>query len=120
MAPYLARLGEPSVLTGAHVEQLKSDCLKDLRTQLVDLANIIQSRFETVRNKMSCIWVDVELLCVLQLHTLQLPCIIICKLDTQCTYNVLQTCSLYNILCSTFMSLPPSLPPSFFLFPSIS
>ena len=68
LAPYLARLGEPSVLTGAHVEQLKSDCLKDLRTQLVDLANIIQSRFEMVRNKMSCIWVDVELLCFATAH----------------------------------------------------
>ena len=48
LAPYLARLGEPSVLTAGDVEQLKSDCLKDLRARLVDLANIIQSRFEMV------------------------------------------------------------------------
>lgn len=48
LAPYLARLGEPSTLTVGDVEQLKGDCLKDLRTRLVDLANIIQSRFEMV------------------------------------------------------------------------
>lgn len=54
LAPYLARLGEPSTLTVGDVDQLKGDCLKDLRTRLVDLANIIQSRFEMVGKMQGC------------------------------------------------------------------
>jgi hypothetical protein len=46
LAPYLARLGEPDHLTFQDKQQLKEDCLRDLRVQLVDIANIIQKRFE--------------------------------------------------------------------------
>ena len=48
LAPYLARLGEPEQLSLHNKQQLREDCLRDLRVQLVDLANIIQARFEEV------------------------------------------------------------------------
>ena len=48
LAPYLARLGDPESLNKPDIHQLKEDCLKDLRTHLVETANIIQARFEKV------------------------------------------------------------------------
>ena len=54
LAPYLARLGEPEQLSLHNKQQLREDCLRDLRVQLVDLANIIQARFEEVGTLSDC------------------------------------------------------------------
>ena len=57
LAPYLARLGEPEQLSLHNKQQLREDCLRDLRVQLVDLANIIQARFEEVGPLSDCMYV---------------------------------------------------------------
>ena len=48
LAPFLARFGDPLVLKKKEKEQVKEICLQDLRTRLVEMANIIQSHFEKV------------------------------------------------------------------------
>eukprot|EP00116_Pleurobrachia_bachei_P009653 sb/3469915/ len=46
LAPFLARIGDPSKMTAELAQQLRDDCLKDLKDRLVDMANLIQGRFE--------------------------------------------------------------------------
>lgn len=48
LAPFLARIGDPAQLTPSQKESVREDCLQDLRTGLVEVANIIQTRFEKV------------------------------------------------------------------------
>lgn len=105
LAPYLARLGEPSVLTAGDVEQLKSDCLKDLRARLVDLANIIQSRFEMVGTGrvvsrcavIACVWYAL----LFETHTL--------NTHTNVTIQYMFMILDFQLMCTN--SLPPSYPP---------
>lgn len=48
LAPFLARIGDPPQLSAREKEEVKEECLKDLRSRLVEVANIIQSHFEQV------------------------------------------------------------------------
>ena len=48
LAPFLARLGDPPTLTKEQAQQVHDDCLKDLKSRLVDVANLIQKRYEQV------------------------------------------------------------------------
>lgn len=48
LAPFLARLGDKPELTKEEKTRVREDCLQDLRTRLVEVANIIQSHFEKV------------------------------------------------------------------------
>lgn len=49
LAPFLARLGDPPTLTKEQAQRVHDDCLQDLKTRLIDVANIIQTRYEQVR-----------------------------------------------------------------------
>ena len=49
LAPFLARLGDPPTLTKDQAQRVHEDCLQDLKTRLIDVANIIQTRYEQVR-----------------------------------------------------------------------
>ncbi|XP_073515968.1 dynein regulatory complex subunit 7 [Phyllobates terribilis] len=46
LAPYLALVGDPEKLTRLQAQQVKDDCLRDLKNRLVQQANLIQARFE--------------------------------------------------------------------------
>ncbi|XP_072278788.1 dynein regulatory complex subunit 7 [Pyxicephalus adspersus] len=46
LAPFLARLGDPEKVTCAQAQQVKEDCLSDLKQRLIEKANLIQARFE--------------------------------------------------------------------------
>lgn len=48
LAPFLARIGDPSLMNDEVAKQLKDDCLDDLKQRLIDMANLIQGRFENV------------------------------------------------------------------------
>jgi hypothetical protein len=51
LAPYLSQLKdyEPNEpLSSANVIEVKNRCLADLKQRLIDRANLIQKRFETV------------------------------------------------------------------------
>ena len=48
LAPFLARIGDPSAINTDSAQQLKDDCLEDLKQRLIDMANLIQGRFEKV------------------------------------------------------------------------
>ena len=49
LAPFLARLGDPPTLTKDQAQRVRDDCLQDLKARLIDVANIIQTRYEQVR-----------------------------------------------------------------------
>ncbi|XP_053575515.1 dynein regulatory complex subunit 7 [Bombina bombina] len=46
LAPFLAQLGEPEKLTRLQAQQVKEECLKDLKQRLIEKANLMQARFE--------------------------------------------------------------------------
>ena len=46
LAPLLAKMGDPTELTRAQAKQLKEDALQDLKTRLINQANMIQERFD--------------------------------------------------------------------------
>ncbi|KAM4017283.1 dynein regulatory complex subunit 7 [Anomaloglossus baeobatrachus] len=46
LAPYLSLVGDPEKLTRLQAQQVKDDCLRDLKNRLVQQANLIQARFE--------------------------------------------------------------------------
>ncbi|CAI9616551.1 unnamed protein product [Staurois parvus] len=46
LASFLARLGNPERLTRAQAQQVREDCLSDLKHRLIEQANLIQARFE--------------------------------------------------------------------------
>lgn len=46
LAPYLALLGDPEKLTRLQAQQVKEECLHDLKNRLIQQANLIQARFE--------------------------------------------------------------------------
>ena len=48
LAPFLARIGDPAQLSAAEKDTVRAQCLEDLRTRLVEVANIIQIHFEKV------------------------------------------------------------------------
>ena len=48
LAPFLARLGDPPTLTKEQAQRVHDDCLQDLKSRLVDVANLIQKRYEQV------------------------------------------------------------------------
>ena len=50
MAPFLAEKGinDPNDITTSIAIDLKERCLSDLKTRLIDKANLIQKRFEMV------------------------------------------------------------------------
>lgn len=48
LAPFIARIGDPLELSLKEQEMVKEMCLQDLRSRLVEVANIIQSHFEKV------------------------------------------------------------------------
>ena len=50
LAPFLAQIGNPDVLTEKQAKEMKEDCLADLKQRLIDKANLIQARFEKVRS----------------------------------------------------------------------
>lgn len=50
LAPFLAQLQEPDQLDLQGLADLKEKCLKDLKTRLIDKANIMQERYEKVQN----------------------------------------------------------------------
>lgn len=52
LAPFLAQLKEPEQLDLQSVTQLKEKCLKDLKTRLIDKANLIQERFEKEKQQL--------------------------------------------------------------------
>jgi hypothetical protein len=49
LAPFLAQIGDPHHLSRAEAYKLKEECLQDLKQRLIDRANLIQARFEKVR-----------------------------------------------------------------------
>ena len=49
LAPFLAQMGDPERLTREQAQLLKEQCLADLKQRLIDKANLIQHRFEKVR-----------------------------------------------------------------------
>ncbi|XP_075432639.1 dynein regulatory complex subunit 7 isoform X2 [Ascaphus truei] len=46
LAPFLVQLGDPEKLTRCQAQQVKKDCLSDLKERLIEKANLIQARFE--------------------------------------------------------------------------
>ena len=50
LAPFFAQMGDPERLTRDQALLLKEQCLADLKQRLIDKANLIQARFEKVRN----------------------------------------------------------------------
>ena len=46
LAPFLAQMGDPAELNRAQAKQLKEDALHDLKTRLINQANMIQERFD--------------------------------------------------------------------------
>ncbi|XP_066440298.1 dynein regulatory complex subunit 7 isoform X1 [Eleutherodactylus coqui] len=46
LAPYLTLLGDPEKVTRLQAQQVKEDCLRDLKNRLIQQANLIQARFE--------------------------------------------------------------------------
>ena len=46
LAPLLAKMGDPTELTRVQAKQLKEDALQDLKTRLINQANMIQERFD--------------------------------------------------------------------------
>ncbi|XP_075692909.1 dynein regulatory complex subunit 7, partial [Rhinoderma darwinii] len=46
LAPFLALLGDSEKLTRLQAQQVKDDCLRDLKQRLIQQANLIQARFE--------------------------------------------------------------------------
>ena len=46
LAPFLAQMGDPAELTRVQAKQLKEDALHDLKTRLIQQANMIQERFD--------------------------------------------------------------------------
>lgn len=48
LAPFLAQIGDPQKLSRQEAMKLRDDCLSDLKQRLIDMANLIQSRFEKV------------------------------------------------------------------------
>ncbi|KAG8437291.1 hypothetical protein GDO86_008119 [Hymenochirus boettgeri] len=46
LAPFLAKLGDPEKLTHHEAQQVKENCLKDLKQRITDKANLMQARFE--------------------------------------------------------------------------
>ncbi|XP_039619776.1 dynein regulatory complex subunit 7 isoform X2 [Polypterus senegalus] len=46
LAPFLIQLGDPKNINFKMAQQLKEDCLSDLKRRLIDKANLIQARFE--------------------------------------------------------------------------
>ena len=57
LAPFLAQIGDPEKISRTQAYKLKEDCLADLKQRLIDKANLIQARFEKVRDP-----------CVLKVH----------------------------------------------------
>lgn len=51
LAPFLAEMGDPEKITREKAFKLKDDCLDDLKHRIIDKANLIQSRFEKVKEK---------------------------------------------------------------------
>ncbi len=54
LAPFLARLGDKNELTKDEKTRVREECLQDMRTRLVEVANIIQSHFEKVLCTCTC------------------------------------------------------------------
>ena len=48
LAPFLAQIGDPPVISKQEAYKLKEECLQDLKHRLIDKANLIQARFEKV------------------------------------------------------------------------
>lgn len=48
LAPYIARLGSPTVLTAQQAITARNQCLEEFKQMLVDRANDIQRQFESV------------------------------------------------------------------------
>lgn len=48
IAPYMARLGGPTVLTAQQAKIVIEQCLEEFKQMLVDRANDIQRQFEMV------------------------------------------------------------------------
>ncbi|OCT84694.1 dynein regulatory complex subunit 7 [Xenopus laevis] len=46
LAPFLAQLGDPERLTRWQAQQVKEECLSDMKQRLIEKANLIQARFE--------------------------------------------------------------------------
>ena len=51
LAPFLAQMGDPAELTRVQAKQLKEDALHDLKTRLIQQANMIQERFDRETSK---------------------------------------------------------------------
>ena len=51
LAPFLAQMGDPAELTRVQAKQLKEDALHDLKTRLIQQANMIQERFDRETGK---------------------------------------------------------------------
>ena len=47
LAPFLAEMGDPQQLTRSQAIKLQKECLEDLKTRLIDQANLIQERIES-------------------------------------------------------------------------
>lgn len=48
LAPFLAQVGDPEIMTRELSVKIRDNCLHDLKQRLIDIANVIQSRFEKV------------------------------------------------------------------------
>ena len=48
LAPFLAQIGDPEKLSAVQAAEVRESCLRDLKQRLIDMANVIQSRFEKV------------------------------------------------------------------------
>ncbi|KAM4614463.1 dynein regulatory complex subunit 7 [Discoglossus pictus] len=46
LAPFLAQMGDPEKLRHDQANQVKGECLRDLKQRLIEKANLIQARFE--------------------------------------------------------------------------
>ena len=49
LAPFMAQIENPERLTKQKANHLKQICLADLKQRLIDKANLIQARFEKVK-----------------------------------------------------------------------
>ncbi|MEL6804877.1 MAG: hypothetical protein AAFO91_13965 [Bacteroidota bacterium] len=56
LSPFLAQIGAPAKLESSQAYRLKEDCLSDLKQRLIDKANLIQLRFEKVREACSTVF----------------------------------------------------------------
>lgn len=80
LAPFIARIVQGDKITREEAYMLKTEALKDLKERLINKANLIQARYEKVRNLL-------QLTCQMMFHQSW------CILSASCTTHESSMCS---------------------------